>query len=133
MANYPYYQPYNNVYGNPCQTMQQSQQIQPVQQPQQTQNGFNCRPVTCREEAVAAQVDFMSAGLIMPDLAHGVIYVKRFNTNTGASDFGEFKYSQPQAETAALDPQKYVTREEFEEFVRALKKTREVAGNEQPV
>lgn len=66
MANYPYYQPYNNVYGNPCQTMQQSQQIQPVQQPQQTQNGFNCRPVTCREEAVAAQVDFMSAGLIMP-------------------------------------------------------------------
>lgn len=58
-----------------------------MQMPMQQPPGFNCRPVTSREEAVATQVDFMSPGTIMPDFAHGVIYFKRFNGNTGASDF----------------------------------------------
>lgn len=117
MANYPYAQPYSGGYNT----------ISPYQQPVQTQqNGYICRPVTCREEAVAAQVDYFSAGLVMPDFARGVIYVKRFNSNTGASDFGEFKYSPPQPETTGgVDTSQFVTRKEFEEFTRRLAAVKE--------
>lgn len=72
---------------------------QGVQATQPTQNGFICRPVTSREEAVAVQTDFISAGTIMPDLGHGVIYLKRFNPNTGLSDWYEFAYVPPATET----------------------------------
>ena len=58
-----------------------------MQMPMQQPPGFNCRPVTSREEAVATQVDFASPGTLMPDFAHNVIYFKRFNSNTGVSDF----------------------------------------------
>lgn len=116
MPNNSYYQPYGTYIGTN------------YPQPQQ-QNGYICRPVTCREEAVAAQVDYFSAGLVMPDFARGVIYVKRFNSNTGASDFGEFKYSppQPQPEAVQIDPAQYVTRKEFEEFTRRLAAVKEAA------
>ena len=87
---------------------------QPNYQPQQSmqaQANFSCRPVTSREEALAMQTDFLSAGMIMPDLAHGVIYLKRFNPNTGASDLMEFAFRQP-ADGAA----QFVTVEEFNSF-----------------
>lgn len=71
-----------------------NQQI-PQQQTQPQVNGYVCRPVTSREEALATPCDFMAAGVIMPDLAHGMIYVKRFNAQTGASDFGDFAFTQP--------------------------------------
>lgn len=109
------YQPY---------TRQQSQPMQPMQAPQNS--GYTCRPVTCREEAVAAQTDYFSAGLVMPDLSHGVIYLKRFNPNTGSSDFGEFKYCPPQPEAATgIDPAQFVTRKEFEEFTRRMQAMKE--------
>jgi hypothetical protein len=38
----------------------------------------------------------MGAPMFFPDLAHNVIYMKRFNTNTGAADVFEF-HSQQQA------------------------------------
>lgn len=59
-------------------------------------NTFVCRPVTSRLEAEAVQVDFMSAGTVMPDLAHGCVYIKRFNPNTGASDFLVFSAQAPE-------------------------------------
>ena len=57
---------------------------------------FACRPVTSRLEAEAVPVDFMNAGTVMPDLAHGCVYIKRFNPNTGASDFLVFTAQQVQ-------------------------------------
>ncbi len=88
------------------------------------QANFACRPVTSREEAVAVQADFFSLGTIMPDLSHGVVYLKRLNQQTGASDFFEFVYRQPEAEQKP----EYITREEFDEFVKSLqpkKKTKQ--------
>lgn len=120
MAYQPY-QPYNNYpyqpsYGNyaqgrfdpPMYGASPSPQNQPqnaVGQPPvpsmpSPTNGFSCRPVTSREEAVAIQTDFLSPGTIMPDLGHNMIYMKRFNTNTGASDFFEFSLLIPQTEEA---------------------------------
>ena len=93
------FQPYNTY------MPQQRQELQPAQQ----NGGFSCRPVGSREEAVAAQIDDMSAGLVMPDLAHGMIYFKRFNSN----DFAEFEYKAPEP---PAPPVRYVTFEEFEAF-----------------
>ena len=78
----PYYSGYNPQ-------IQQAQPQQTAPQPQ-IQSGFICRPVTSREEALATPCDFMAAGVIMPDMAHGMIYLKRFNSQTGASDFADF-------------------------------------------
>lgn len=96
MANYPY-------------DYQQQYQMQPQQyRPQQplVQNSYTCKPVTSREEAISMPTNFMGLGDIMPDLAHGVIYVKRFNPNTGSSEFGEFVYTPPKT---AEPPQEYAT------------------------
>lgn len=75
---------------------------------------FAVRPVTNREEAVAAQVDFLGPGTLMPDVNHGIIYLKRFNPNTGACDFLTFRTDTAQAETSEKEQPEYATREELE-------------------
>ena len=49
---------------------------------QQRQPPWMCVPVSCREEAVAVQMDYMYAGILMPDLAHNAVYAKIVNPNT---------------------------------------------------
>lgn len=123
--NYPYYNPYmppaagasgfqpprpdQMVQGFP----QAAQAIQGA--PQSQMQAFQVRPVTGREEAVAAQVDFFGAGTLMPDLAHGKIYFKRFNSNTGASDIFSFSVDRPEPEDSAQLPQ-YATQKDLEEM-----------------
>ena len=104
---------------NPANTYIPQQMPQQMQQPQPMAQAFACHPVTSREEAVAAQTDYFSAGLVMPDLGHGTIYLKRFNPQTGASDFFEFRAVQ---EEKAEELVQYVTMEEFEKFKNQLKK-----------
>ena len=127
------YQPYTSGYNTVNTPYQPQQRAAPMQaqQPAQT-GGYLCRPVTCREEAVAAQVDYFSAGIVMPDLAHGVIYLKRFDPNTGASSFLDFKYvpPAPPVESGSIDPAQFVTRKEFEEFTRRMQAVREVGVDE---
>lgn len=69
-----------------------------VSVPQPQQGGFLCRPVTSREEALGVQVDYFSPGTLMPDLGHGVVYLKRFNNSTGASDLFQFALVPPSEE-----------------------------------
>ena len=80
------YQP--TTYLPQLQNAPQSQQAGP-------QHGFRVQPVTSREEAMAVQTDFFGLGTILPALAQGVIWVKRFNPCTGASDMLEFRLVQP--------------------------------------
>lgn len=112
------FQPYPfqayNVYPQMQQMPVQAQQ--PQQTIQQT-GGYTVRPVGSRDEAVAAQVDYFGSGAIMPDLGHGMVYLKRFNSNTGASDFIEFAYKPP--ETVSNEPKTvadYVTVKEYNNF-----------------
>lgn len=107
---YPYYAPYNYPTYQPPRFDQQfvpqnatQSAVQPLlpqgninAQPQ-PQTGFLCRPVTSKEEALAVQVDYLSAGTIMPDLGHGMMYLKRFDPNTGLSNMFEFALVQPQS------------------------------------
>lgn len=102
------YQPAYNPYASsmPCPPRpdcgMQGYPIQP-QASQQMQPGYACRPVTSREEAVAAQVDFAGPGTIMPDLGHRMIYLKRFNPNTGSSDFLPFVLQTPPPESGRTE------------------------------
>lgn len=72
MANYPYYYP-------------GQQQIMPMQQQQQQQPLHVVRPVSSPEEARAMPTDYSAAMTIMPDLAHGAIYTKQLDYNTGGA------------------------------------------------
>lgn len=87
-----------------------------------SQPGFTCRPVTSREEAVAVQVDFYGPGTIMPDLGHGMIYLKRFNPNSGASDFLAFAFCPPQPQEVPAPP--YDPRQEIEALRNELEALR---------
>lgn len=75
----------------------QNPQPQPAPMMQPQQPSYKVQPVTDREEALAVPVDYFGPGTILPDLAHGVVYLKRFNQQTGASDFLEFLYAPAQA------------------------------------
>lgn len=96
MANYPYvgyqtpgYQPPG--YQTPgYQTPFNSPTI-----PSQAQN-FVCRPVASREEVLSFPADFMGSPQFFPDIAHGVIYMKRLNSQTGSADIFEFKTERQQ-------------------------------------
>lgn len=122
MAN-NFYQPYSGFY-SPLQPSSPQMGVMPSPTPSMAQtaapaaqqSNFVCRPVTSREEAVAVQADFFSLGTVMPDLAHGTIYLKRINQQTGAADFFEFVYRQPEVEQTP----DYITRQEFDEFVKSL-------------
>ena len=97
-------------------------QSAPAPQSGPVSGGFVVQPVTSREEALAVIADPMSAGVLLPDLSHGVIYVKRFNPNTGASDFGEFVFVPPKAEPVEPAPNSdYLTRKEFEDALAQLR------------
>ena len=134
--NYPYYNPYQ--FG--AQNTQQPRFEQMAPNPPQMQNapvpqmaqqggGFITRPVTSREEAVAAQVDFLAAGTLMPDLSHGMVYLKRFNQNTGASDFFTFVLDQPKTDP---EPQ-WATKEDVESLraeIEALKPRKAAKKND---
>ncbi len=119
-------QPFQNQMGvMPSPTPAMAQAAIPASQ----QANFLCRPVTSREEAIAVQADFFSLGTVMPDLAHGKIYLKRINQQTGGADFFEFDLRQPEAEPKP----DYITREEFNEFVKTLqpkKKKQEVTEDD---
>lgn len=96
--------------------MPQMAQTAPVGQGQ----GFQTRPVTGREEAMAVQVDFLGPGTLMPDLAHGKIYFKRFNRDTGASDLFVFSMD---AETNTAEPAapEYATKADLQEMQQVIR------------
>ena len=74
------------------------------------QEMFIVRSVGSREEAVATPVDYFKPTIIL-GVNHDMVYIKRFNTETGTTEFFPYKYCPD----AAVQP-KYVTEEQFEEF-----------------
>ena len=100
----PQYQP---------QQCPQQQAQQPVQSPQHI-----VRPVACVEEARAVQTDFTGALTIMPDTAHGAIYTKQLNLQTGCADFTLYRRVQEPEINKPLetDLSKFVPRSEFDEL-----------------
>lgn len=122
----------NAFWGAPAQVPAFQPVSAPAPQNGQIAGNFAVQPVTSREEAVAVIADPLSAGVLLPDLAHGVIYVKRFNPNTGASDFGEFAFVAPKpapVETPVENPE-WVARKDFEAAMEQLRS--EIAALKRP-
>lgn len=96
------YQPqYNPGYQQPAQAYpQRMTYMQPAQAIQQ--NGLQARPVTCREEAVAATV-FPGSPVLFLDRAHGMVYYKAVDAQTNAVEFVDFAI--PVQQTAQQAPQ----------------------------
>lgn len=101
------------------QYQQQPQMQQVVQSPQHI-----VRPVASVEEARAVQTDFSGALTIMPDTAHGAIYTKQLNLQTGCADFALYRRVQePEInKPLEIDLSKYVPRTEFDELIRRFNK-----------
>lgn len=131
----PYYGNYMPNYYQPMQGYQQMNQPmlnQPQNQGgnvQQTNNtsqpNFFCRPVASKEEALGVPVDFMGSPMFFPDLAHNVVYMKRFNTTTGAADIFEFHGQQAQEQPSSTAPS-FAPLDEFnatKETIGQLKET----------
>ena len=83
--------------------------------------GLKGRPVTSLEEVRAAAVDFDGSVSFFPDLANGKIYTKQCNIDGTASlNMYEIKEIPAAPDPASLSA-KYVTRQEFDDALAALK------------
>lgn len=96
---------------------------------QTAQNGFTCRPVASREEALGVPSEFGGMGTLMPDLGHGMIYLKRFDQNTGLSQMLEFAYQQP-AQAVETPAVKYATLDDIAALRAEIEALRTKGGEE---
>lgn len=92
------YNPYYPVQVPPAPQIAQAPQMPQIQQPQQS--GMLCRPVTSPEEAKNTPVDFMGNLMIFPDVQNNRIYTKRWNGQSGMTEFCEFIPAIPAAQEA---------------------------------
>lgn len=97
MFNYSGFQqsPYGG--GNSFQQPQQPflpSRMDYMQSMQPQPGGIQARPVTGREEAVAATV-FPGTPVLFLDRAHGAVYYKAIDPQTGAAEFVVFTVAQP--------------------------------------
>lgn len=105
------YAPSMPAYGTPRMDFPQMQQQVQAQQP----GNVFARIVTGREEAIAAQVLPDGNFNAFLDIAHGRVYLKRFNPQTGGADFREMVDVQ-QVSGSAQQPEvpvQYVTVDAF--------------------
>lgn len=118
---YPIYNNYPTYMPAQTQSLQPAQLAAGMNNNQGAFQSYACRPVTSREEAVAAETSYFSPGTLMPDLAHEVIYLKRFNPNSGASDFLTFALKADEPEPKV----EYASTQEVLELRRIIDDLRE--------
>ena len=100
--------PYQNYYYQPTNT-----------QSRQNLLGLKGRPVTGIEEVRAAAIDFDGTVSFFPDLANGKIYTKQCNVD-GTASLNMYEIKEiPQ--NPIVSNNTYVTREEFDQAMAALK------------
>ena len=102
--NYPIYgQQMQTAYPHPYRTIYQPPQ---PMQPQMEPGMVNARYVTCKEEAVAAQIIPDGSAYYFICEAQGRIYSKRFNPATNAAEFREYviQQNQPQMQAEQFAP-----------------------------
>lgn len=122
--NQPYYpMPQGPAFQRPAfqqqPMMYQPQQMPPVQQPMMQDGMIQARFVSGREEAVASNV-MPGSMFLFHDRAHGMVYAKLIDPNTGMPEFKEYAEVQP----AQQQQPQYVTidalealRSEFEQIL----------------
>ena len=99
--------------------------IYPMQQ--QPYMGIKGRPVASLEEVRASIIDFDGSIFYFPDLANKRIYTKQINVD-GTATLNMYELKELPVESAPVAAQ-YVTREEFEAAIAALRNS----ASEKPV
>lgn len=121
------YQPQYNPAGYTQTPYQQRmdflQSAQPAQM-QQPQSGLQARPVTGREEALAATV-FPGSPMLFLDRARGMVYYKNVDPQTNAVEFVDFAVAVQQQPAQAASPQ-YATMGDLEAIRAELAQLREM-------
>lgn len=109
------------------QTAQQApmqQNVMPISQPTQQTPSLAIRAnyVSCREEAIAAQVPFDNTLTVFVDKTNNCIYTKQFDAETGESNFTDyFTDQQIEKPVPKIVPKtKYVERSEFTSCISEL-------------
>lgn len=121
------YQPqYNPGFQQSQQAYQQRMNFLQSAQPMQ-QSGLQARPVTCREEAVAATV-FPGSPIIFLDRAHGMAYYKAVDAQTNAVEFVDLAVVMPQqaAQQIQQHPPQYATLADIEAIRDEMAQLREM-------
>ena len=105
----------------PVYMPQQYQMNRPIYQTlmQQSYTGIKGRPVASIEEARASIIDFDGSIFYFPDLANKRIYNKQINMD-GTAVLNMYELKEIPVETPSAGAQ-YVTREEFEAAIQALR------------
>lgn len=93
----------------PAPPVGQSQGISPVS-----------RPVTSKEEAMGIAADFSGAPMIFPDMAHNVIFVKRWDYQSGSAVFTEYVPKNAPPTPSEDTPAGYATQNDFKELAERL-------------
>lgn len=91
----------------------------PTTQIRQPMLGLKGRPVSGLEEVRAAAVDFDGTVSFFPDLANGKIYTKQCNVD-GTASLNMYELKEIPVPDSA-NPSNFVTREEFNSTMSALK------------
>ena len=77
---------------------------------------LKCRPVSSKEEARAAQIDFDGSLWVFTDVGNGKIYTKQIN-NDGTATFKTYAFTKDENPYASTD---YVTKDEFNKAIQSL-------------
>ncbi len=124
-----YQQPFQPTYNRYAANYTTAYQQQPYQQPAfapappayQQDGTIPARFVSGREEAVASNV-LPGVPFIFFDRAHGVLFVKSIDPNTGAAEFRTFaEVAQPTQDQTSPAPA-YVTMDMFKAYQTELEK-----------
>lgn len=96
--------PQNNMRTPVYPQIVQQQPMAPQEQvAQPVQNGVKVIPVASITEAQAVPTDFMGDTLLLTDFAHGCIYTKVLNPNTGSAIFRTFKLVEDVPQPMAVE------------------------------
>lgn len=106
------------------------QQYQQQQRQQQRRPSWLCVPVSCREEAVAVQMDYLYSGIIMPDMAHNAVYAKVVDPNTMETRFCDFAAVPP---PKLVQADEFVTREDFGKLCQIVQQLQSERQTQAPV
>ena len=77
---------------------------------------LKCRPVSSKEEARAAQIDFDGSLWVFTDVGNGKIYTKQIN-NDGTAAFKTYAFTKDENPYASTD---FVTKDEFNKVIQSL-------------
>lgn len=86
--------------------------------------GLKGRPVSSLEEVRATGIDFDGSIFFFPDLANRKIYTKQINLD-GTAMLNMYELTEMPREAPAINPNMFITRDEFNAALSEIKKTLE--------